>query len=262
MKDKNVYKLVVVALFSALCFVGTMIQIPLPSGGMIHLGNFFCILAALLCGGVIGGLAGGIGCGLYDLIIYSSPVGMVQYAILKFIMGFLVGSLFRFIINKRKKINYTITLGVVGSLIVLFTVLVIAGYISGNFALSSSIKNQELYIGIVCTIGFLFSIVLFVFCGLSSRLKKMSKCILFVCSISVLVNILLEFVAKIIINYGIEGLTFEASLIKGFSSLPSCILTGCVTVAFISIIFPRLYAATKNLNSLNNLDEEALFSEE
>ncbi|UKI50307.1 MAG: ECF transporter S component [Clostridium sp.] len=80
-----------------------MIQIPLPSGGMIHLGNFFCILAALLCGGLIGGIAGGVGCGLYDLIIYSSVRGFFYLFGTKIYYGLFVGFLFRFIINKDKK---------------------------------------------------------------------------------------------------------------------------------------------------------------
>ena len=83
-KNKKVlYQIIICALFAALAFVGTLVQIPLPSGGMIHLGNFVCVLGALLCGPIIGGLAGGIGCGLYDLIIYNSLPGFFQYFLLK-----------------------------------------------------------------------------------------------------------------------------------------------------------------------------------
>lgn len=51
--------MIICAIFAALAFVGTMVQIPLPSGGMVHLGNFVCVLGALLCGPIVGGLAGG-----------------------------------------------------------------------------------------------------------------------------------------------------------------------------------------------------------
>ena len=256
MNNKKVYKIVLVALFAALCYVGTMIHIPLPSGGMIHLGNFFCILAALLCGGLVGGFAGGIGCGLYDLIIYSDPVGFVQYFILKFIMGFLVGSLFRIVLNK--KLNYSLILSVLSVCLILFTSLVIVGYKTGNFKLSSSITNKDLYITIVTVIGYLFSLCIMIAAVFSLKLKKQYKELLFVCGLSVLVNIFLEFIAKIFVNLTINSLTMDAALIKGFSSLPSCILTGGVTVGFICIIYPKLFAATKNINFINDINESDL----
>ena len=96
MKGKNtVYKLILTAVFAALTIVGCLIQIPLPSGGMVHLGNLVIIIAALLCGGLVGGAAGGIGGFLYDLIFYSSIDGALKYLVLKFVMGFVVGSTFR-----------------------------------------------------------------------------------------------------------------------------------------------------------------------
>ena len=77
MKRQKLYKLILISVFAALTFVGCLIQIPLPSGGMIHLGNFVIIIAALLCGGLIGGLSGAIGAGMYDLLIYSSVDGIM-----------------------------------------------------------------------------------------------------------------------------------------------------------------------------------------
>lgn len=45
------------------------INIPTPGGTTaIHFGNTFCVLAALLIGGVEGGIAGAIGMGLADLM--------------------------------------------------------------------------------------------------------------------------------------------------------------------------------------------------
>lgn len=262
MKDKRVYKIVITAIFIALCFVGTMIQIPLPSGGMIHLGNFFCILAALLCGGLIGGIAGGVGCGLYDLIIYSSVRGFFTYLVLKFIMGFFVGFLFRLIVNKNKKIKYNAALYTIAAIIIIFTSLTIVGFNSNKINLSSSIKNKEMYIAIVCTVGYLFSAALIALAIFSAKLKKQQKCVLFVCSLSVLINIFLEFVSKVILGLAIDRLNIDGALLRGFSSLPACILTGTITVAFISIIYPRLYNATKSINYLNDIDEEKLNNEE
>ena len=45
-------------------------QDPVPGGDAtsIHIGNAFCVLAALLLGGVYGGLAGAIGMGIADIM--------------------------------------------------------------------------------------------------------------------------------------------------------------------------------------------------
>ena len=75
MNDKNekVYKIVVTGLMAALCYVAfTYLKIPIPTFGgdmvALHIGNAFCVLAALLLGGGYGGLAGSLGMTIADLI--------------------------------------------------------------------------------------------------------------------------------------------------------------------------------------------------
>ena len=48
MRKNSINKLIMISLFAALTFVGCLIQIPLPSGGMVHLGNLVIIVSALL----------------------------------------------------------------------------------------------------------------------------------------------------------------------------------------------------------------------
>lgn len=95
-ENKTIQQIVLLAMMTALCFAGPFINIPIPLGvgnTMIHIGNALCLVAALLMGGVKGGLAGGIGMALYDL---TNPV-FVMYApftfIQKFVMGFLCGKI-------------------------------------------------------------------------------------------------------------------------------------------------------------------------
>ena len=80
----TVYRVVSVAVFAALVFVGSVIQVPVPAAfGMtrIHLGNIFCLLSGFILGPLGGGLAAGIGSGLYDIVIYgdilSAPFTLV-----------------------------------------------------------------------------------------------------------------------------------------------------------------------------------------
>lgn len=94
--NKKILKLTITAMMIALCYVGAnfiKFDIPTPFGfTKFHLGNTFCILAALLLGGLYGGAAGAIGMSIGDVLdpkyLASSPKTMI----LKFLMGFIAGS--------------------------------------------------------------------------------------------------------------------------------------------------------------------------
>lgn len=94
-KRKIIYKIVTTGLMAALVFAGNFISIPLPYEARIHVGNSMCLLAALLFGGLTGGLSSGIGGYLYDMInpiyITSAPFTFIN----KFAMGFTTGLLNR-----------------------------------------------------------------------------------------------------------------------------------------------------------------------
>lgn len=113
-KKEKLKKIVLVALMAALCFTATFINIPisLPIGNaMVHMGNTVCIIAALLLGGLKGGLAGGIGMAMFDLtnpvfVIYA-PFTFVQ----KFMMGFVCGSLAHKKNYSKAKIVLAVVLG-------------------------------------------------------------------------------------------------------------------------------------------------------
>ena len=72
-KKENIRKLTCAAMMAALCYIGfafLKIDIPVPGAGgktAFHLGNVFCVLAALILGGLWGGLAGAVGMTIGDL---------------------------------------------------------------------------------------------------------------------------------------------------------------------------------------------------
>ena len=88
------YDIVVTALFAAMCYVAAnfRIEIPTPLGKtMIHCGNVFCLLSAMLMGGLRGGIASATGLGLFDLLggwASSAPSTIVM----RFVMGLVGGS--------------------------------------------------------------------------------------------------------------------------------------------------------------------------
>ena len=71
MKNDRVYKLSLSALFAALCYIGfAYFKIDIPVGDSktaFHLGNVFCVLAALFIGPFWGGLSGAVGMTIADL---------------------------------------------------------------------------------------------------------------------------------------------------------------------------------------------------
>lgn len=98
-------KLIQTALLAALCFVSftyLQIKIPVPGGDAtsLHIGNAFCVLAALLLGGWYGGLAGAIGMTIADLI---DPV-YILVAPKTFILKLCIGLITGFIAHKIAKI--------------------------------------------------------------------------------------------------------------------------------------------------------------
>ncbi|MDD6795043.1 MAG: ECF transporter S component [Clostridiaceae bacterium] len=94
------------ALLAALCFVSfkfLQIKIPVPGGDAtsLHIGNAFCVLAALLLGGWYGGLAGAIGMTIADLLDPAYILGAPKTFILKLCIGLITG----LIAHKYAKIN-------------------------------------------------------------------------------------------------------------------------------------------------------------
>ena len=108
------------ALCAALCYVGaTFIKIDIPVGTektMFHLGNTFCVLAALLVGGVWGGLSGAIGMTISDLTtsyVSSAPKTFVLKLCIGLIVGFVAHKLFK--LSKEHSAKYVKVATIVSS---------------------------------------------------------------------------------------------------------------------------------------------------
>jgi len=94
--NSKIVKLVQTGLLAALCFVSfTFLSIKIPVGGgdavSLHIGNAFCVLAALLLGGWYGGLSGAIGMTISDLIDPTYAIGAPKTFVLKLCIGLVTG---------------------------------------------------------------------------------------------------------------------------------------------------------------------------
>ena len=93
-KPTDVRTLSMAALFAALCYIGfTYCKIDIPVGmekTAFHLGNVFCVLAALFMGGFWGGMSGAVGMTIADLTtayVTSAP----KTFLLKLCIGLITG---------------------------------------------------------------------------------------------------------------------------------------------------------------------------
>lgn len=105
-RNETLVKLTETALMAALCYVTftfLQIKIPLPGGdaSSLHIGNAVCVLAALMLGGVYGGLAGAIGMSIADIM---DPV-YITVAPKTFLLKFCIGLIVGLVAHKIAKIN-------------------------------------------------------------------------------------------------------------------------------------------------------------
>ena len=115
-KATDVRTLSLAALFAALCYIGfSYCKIDIPVGmekTAFHLGNVFCVLAALFLGGLWGGMAGAVGMTIADLTtayVTSAPKTFLLKLCIGLITGFVAHKIFKISQDKEnRKIPLTV----------------------------------------------------------------------------------------------------------------------------------------------------------
>lgn len=164
MKTKRI---VIIGLLSALCFVGTLIHIPLPFLGpnsMMHLGTVAIYISVVLIGPQAG-WAGAIGCALFDFI--QMPIYAIPTFIIKGLQGYSAGKI-SFMNNREGNSSQQNLIGfIVGALISLVGYFITDVIIYGNWvtAITSTI-------GSLLTSGIGIVMALVVAAALKPSLKK------------------------------------------------------------------------------------------
>lgn len=115
MKKVNVRTLSMAALFAALCYIGfTYCKIDIPVGTQktaFHLGNVFCVLAALFLGGFWGGMAGAVGMTVADLTtayVTSAPKTFLLKLCIGLIVGLVAHKVFRISRDDERKLPLSV----------------------------------------------------------------------------------------------------------------------------------------------------------
>ena len=259
-------KVIIIAMLTATCCAATFIQIKMPTGDMVHLGNFVMIMSALLLGGIEGGIVGSFGMGLYDLIFYTSkPSTIIRTFVLKFLIGFIVGYVFRLILKKKSNTTHLLIYATVFFL-ALFGVSLgffIAGdkssfsFATGllakvdNFLGSGKAVNISLYIPIF---SFIFALGMGIAIIFAKKMSARSKAALFAITLAVLVNILGEFLLRWLLEGTFNVLVseisdgFAVSLVTATSKIPGSLITGFISVFLAALIYEPVYRGVRNLS--------------
>ncbi len=262
MKNKKLYKTVLTALFTALSFAGVYVQIKLPVG-MIHLGNFVCILASFMLGGLLGGISGAIGMMLADVTLGYGMPSALRTLILKFFMGLIAGSLFKVYSKKEKEsivpnIIITIVLAISSIVTCILSVLSYQGKFVINYIKADKVITKTLefhwMIPLVFLILFLFSIIVLI---LRNKVDKEAKVALISSSFAIAFNVFGEIFIKSLLYYWLNSSynTLDAAFMYSVSGIPSTLATSCITLALVSFIFTPVYKAYKQTNAYKVLED-------
>ena len=92
-QDRKVLNTVLVGALAAMVYVVTLFRFPLL-GSKVHFANAVCLLAGLLLGPNLGGVAAGLGSALYDLTMYNEGiVNLLITFVSKFAMAWVCGKI-------------------------------------------------------------------------------------------------------------------------------------------------------------------------
>lgn len=231
-----VLRLVLMAMFAALSFVVLWLKIPIGSQ-FVHPGNAICILAALLLGGVPGGIAGAVGMGMYDLFFYITS--LPKTLVLKFVMGLAAGLIFRYG-KKRPQSSPLAGLGIFSA------VSLLSGLALLLYCLMGEEKDGAWFFPSVflLILGGTLAVVLLLSLW-SDKVSRELQYALLAASAGVAINVAGEFIWKTVENL-VLGLTFEAAVVAAVLKIIATFVNGCFTV-FLAVLlyFPVRSALQK-----------------
>ena len=245
MTNKLIFKMVYCALFIALTYAATFININLGVVGMLHLGVFVAILASLLFGGVVGGIAGSVGMGLYDITRGYPITTYLRTFIVKFIVCFVIGLIFDLLMKKDKKYRFIeLVLAIVFATIGIASLLLYI--LKPDFITQQNIKTILLLIAAILSL--VFSILFVVLFMIYHRFDQRENNVIIAASIGIIVNIILEFILRaILMSLLDEKYTFNQAISLSAIKLPASVINGFLTLVLVVGLYYPIYKATKPL---------------
>lgn len=167
MKNLSTQKLTLIAMFIALTTIATMaIQIPIPATkGYLNIGDTLLICAGLLLGKTVGGIVGGIGSALADLLsgyAFYAPITLV----VKGLEGYVAGAL-----NEKTELPPLVS-AIISGLVMAVGYLLAEGIILYNFPTASASFVPNILQGVA---GAALATILYPVLKTAPVIKKMSQ---------------------------------------------------------------------------------------
>lgn len=240
--------MVLIGLFSALCYVALLFKIPIPSPvgkPFLHMGNMFVILAALLFSGTIGGLSGSIGMGLFDLMNgYASSVP--KTLLLKFGIGAIVGT----VASRGHKEDAKSPIKWIGIasviLICIGIILFIVSVTLGNEIAIAGIEKKLVLNPVLYIFSLILGIGLAIICISAQKLSiKIQYAVLGAVS-GIAFNLVGEFLFGVV-TLLFAGSGFTPAILSSAVSLPATLINGSFSIFVAMVLYIPLSKSIKNL---------------
>ncbi len=237
--SKNkILNITLIGFFAALCYIALMLFF-IPFAGMfIHFGNLIVVVAALLIGGVNGGIAGSIGMGLFDLFNGHAD-SVPKTVILKFLIGLTVGIIFK-IFNKEKRDNAK-AMTISGLIFIMISVILSLYSIFGGNNFSGNIK-------ILAPIFFIIGGVAIFFAIINKKLPVRTSAAVIAAILGMCVNIAGELLWKTV-QFTLAGSAFSAAFTASLLSQGSTLINAGISVIGGVILYLSLEKPFKHILS-------------
>ena len=247
-QQKALVRVILTALFAAICYVALFFKIPIPSpvgNPFIHLGNLFVILAALLFSGTVGGVAGSLGMGVFDL-----TQGYAIYAPKTFVLKLGIGLVAGFVASKGKKpdakspvkwIFACSAVLIVFGLSMLFLAVGKGSEFKFEGLTKTFIISPVLYIFSLVLGGLLLAAAVF-----AKKLSVKLQYALIAAVSGIFFNLAGEFLLGALYFVILQGSAWPPALVASAISLPATVINGTFSVAGAVILYIPLEKAVKS----------------
>ncbi len=244
--------IVLIGLFAALCYVALFFKIPIPSPvgkPFLHMGNMFVILASLLFSGMIGGLSGSIGMGLFDLT-QGYAASVPKTLILKFGIGIIVGAVAAKGDKEGKKspLKWLALASII--LILAAIILFIVCLNFGNEIAVTGIKKKLVINPVLYIFSFILGIALGVVRLISKKLSIKLQYAILGAVAGIAFNLVGEFLFGTV-TLLISGSKFMPAVLSAAVSLPATLINGTFSIVVAVALYVPLSAALSRSGLMN-----------
>lgn len=250
----SINKVILTALFASICYVALFFMIPIPSpvgSPFIHFGNLFVILAALLFSGAVGGVAGSLGMGLFDL-----TQGWATYAPKTFILKLGIGLIVGLIASRGKKEGAKSPVKWIAvssaALIALGCSMLLLALNVGSEIKFEGIEKSFTISPVLYIFSFILGGLLLVAAIFAKKLSIKLQYALIAAVCGILFNLAGEFLLGALYFVILQGSAWVPAFLASAISLPATVINGVFSIVGAVVLYIPLERAIKKSGFVQN----------